>query len=195
MLLAVAAVALAPATSSADEPFVFMGPQFAEKFCAEWNNSSLPVQLGATSQGGNGWIDGANKYTGKTGVQEIVVTRRDCDKWPNVELTLENKGGKAMCTYGGKMRVAYDKAAWAFAPKTLHWYRFATKWSAMDMPAIMDGFRGPIPVARKNIKNFDTFWKAAGHVAKTMKADYKTGCPGLSKSDAENIESFLGKIK
>lgn len=174
---------------------VFMTPQFAEKLCDEWNKSPLPVALGKTSLGGNGWIESPNKYTNKVGVQEIVLGRRDCDKWESVEITIEDKGGKATCTYGGKLKVAFDKAAWAFAPKTLHWYRFAVQWSAMDMPAIMTGFRGPIPVARKNIKNFDHFWKAAGRLAKATNADYTKGCQGLSKSDAENIVSYIGKIK
>jgi len=179
----------------AEDSIKFLDAAFGKRMCDGWNNSPLPKKLASKSAGGNGWIDEKNKYTGKVEQKEIVVSRRDCSGWEKIQLTIENKNGLATCTYGGALDVDYDNAAWAFSPKTIHWYRFATKWSAMDMPAIMPGFRGPIPSARKNLQNFGHFWKMAGSLAKTLNADYKEGCSGLSSSDASKIEGYIKKIK
>ncbi len=193
--VALAAIVLQSSPAVAGPPSVFLDAEFAKGLCDAWNKSALPAKLGAKSAGGSGWIEEKNKYTGVRNTQEMLLGRRDCKGWKPAQLTIENKDGKAVCTYGGKIVVDLKKAAWAFSPKTVDWYRFATKWSAMDMPGIMTGFRGPIPVARKNLKNFGMFWKLTGKLAKSTSADYSAGCAALKGSHKKKIAKFLKKIK
>ena len=179
------------------EKITFMGPEFANLLCKEWNNSKLPKLLGTKKVGGNGWILTENKYLDKVRKKQVmIISRRDCSKLPKVQLTIEDVNGLAKCTYGGKEIEKYENAEWAFAPKTVHWYKFATgKWGYFQMPSIMSGFRGPMFVARANIDNFGIFWKIAGKLAKKLNANYKAGCPELDKDDIEDIRDYLKKIK
>ncbi|HNX23784.1 MAG TPA: hypothetical protein PKG60_07020 [Spirochaetota bacterium] len=174
---------------------IFMSSDFAKLLVDAWNNSSLPVKLGSKETGGSDWINTPNKYTGeKRNRQVIVMSRRDCPSMPKVQLTIENKQGRAVCTYGGLMIDNYDKAEWAFSPTTTQWYKFASgDWGYMQMPGIMPGFRGPMFVARANIDNFGEFWKVAGRVAKKINADYTSSCP-IDSGDIEDIKKYLGKI-
>jgi hypothetical protein len=111
-----------------------------------------------------------------------------------VQLTIENKQGKAICTYGGTMIENYDRAEWAFSPTTVQWYKFASgDWGYMQMPGIMNGFRGPMFVARANISNFGEFWKVAGRVAKNINADFSSPC-SIGGQDLKDIQNYLQKI-
>lgn len=174
----------------------FLSPEFAKLVCDAWNQSELPQKLGTKDAGGNDWILTENKYTGEVrNKQVLIMSRRDCNAMPKVQLTIENKNGKAVCTYGGILTESYEKAEWAFAPTTVQWYKFASGiWGYMQMPGIMKGFRGPMFVARANIDNFGTFWKIVGKVAKQTNADYKSSC-ALSNDDIEDIEGFIKNIK
>ncbi len=174
----------------------FMGPSFAGMICEEWNKSTLPKRLGTEESGGNGWISEENKYTGeKKGVQTIVMSRRDCRSIPRTQLTIENKEGKAVCTYGGARKVDYEKSSWAFAPETVQWYQFGTgDWGYLQMPGIMDGFRGPMFVARANIDNFGLFWIFTARLAKRVNADYGKDCPTMDSDDKEDIREYLAEI-
>ncbi|MCX8124442.1 MAG: hypothetical protein N3F66_09785 [Spirochaetes bacterium] len=182
--------------SPAQNTIVFLSPEFTKLVCEAWNKSELPQKLGTKETGGNGWILTENKYTGEVrNKQVLVMSRRDCDGMPKVQLTIENKNGKAVCTYGGALTEVYEKAEWAFAPTTVQWYKFASGiWGYMQMPGIMKGFRGPMFVARANIDNFGTFWKIVGRVAKETNADYKTNC-NLTSDDIEDIEGYIKNIK
>lgn len=174
---------------------VFMNADFAKQLVDAWNSSSLPVRLGSKEIGGSDWINTPNKYTGeKRNKQVIIMSRRDCPSMAKVQLTIENREGKAVCTYGGAMTESYEKAEWAFSPTTVQWYKFASgEWGYMQMPGIMTGFRGPMFVARANISNFGEFWKVVGRVAKKINADYSSSCP-VSKGDLEDISEYLKKI-
>jgi len=174
---------------------VFMSAEFAQLLVEAWNSSPLPVKLGTKEAGGSDWINTPNKYTGeKRNRQVIIMSRRDCPSMAKVQLTIENRDGKAVCTYGGAITEKYEKAEWAFAPTTVQWYKFASGvWGYMQMPGIMSGFRGPMFVARANIGNFGEFWKVVGRVAKKVNADYTTSCP-VEKGDLEDIQDYLKKI-
>jgi len=174
----------------------FMSAEFAKMMCDGWNGSALPSKLGAKTSGGNDWINTENKYTGeKRGKQVLIISRRDCPNIPRVQLTIETRDGRALCTYGGAVTEAYDRAEWAFAPETEQWYKFASgKWGYMQMPGIMSGFRGPMFVARANIDNFGIFWKMAGSIAKRNNADYRAGCSTLKDVTAKDIDEYITKI-
>jgi hypothetical protein len=198
MMSFVMAMSLAPAAAARAEngTVAFMGPEFARLMVDAWNSSSLPVKLGSKSAGGSDWINTPNKYTGEqTSTQVIIMSRRDCQAMPKVQLTIENRDGKAVCTYGGAMKVEYEKAEWAFSPTTVQWFKFASgSWGYMQMPGIMSGFRGPMFVARANIDNFGEFWKVAGRLAKKVNADITSSCP-VDKGDLETINGYLKEIK
>jgi hypothetical protein len=198
MLTFILAMFLAPSVTAKAEngAVVFMGPEFAKLMVDAWNTSSLPDKLGSKSVGGSDWINTPNKYTGeKSNQQVIIMSRRDCPSIPKVQLTIENKDGRAVCTYGGPMKVNFEKAEWAFSPKTVQWYMFAAgNWGYTQMPGIMSGFRGPMFVARANIDNFGEFWKVAGRLAKKINADINTACPA-EKSDLDDISTYLKNIK
>jgi len=182
--------------SPAQNILQFLSPEFAKVVCDAWNQSELPQKLGTKDVGGNEWILTQNKYTGEVrNKQVLVMSRRDCSAMPKVQLTIENKNGKALCTYGGALTESYEKAEWAFAPTTVQWFKFASGvWGYMQIPGIMKGFRGPMFVARANIDNFGTFWKIVGKVAKQTNADYKSSCT-LSNDDIEDIEGYIKNIK
>ena len=184
------------AAGEGNEAVVFMSPEFAKLMVDAWNSSSLPVKLGSKDVGGSNWINTPNKYTGQpTSRQVIIMSRRDCPSIPRVQLTIENRDGKAVCTYGGAMKENYEKAEWAFSPKTVQWFKFASgMWGYMQMPGIMSGFRGPMFVARANIDNFGEFWKVAGRLAKNINADITSSCP-LDKGDQDDISEYLKNIK
>lgn len=192
----ISSLALSIVTLNAGSGIQFMSPDFAKMMCSSWNESSLPGKLGSKEKGGNDWINTENKYTGeKRGRQVLIMSRRDCPGIPRVQLTIENRDGLAVCSYGGAITESYEKAEWAFAPETEQWYKFASgKWGYMQMPGIMSGFRGPMFVARANIDNFGIFWKIAGSVAKRTNADYRGGCSSLKDDTAKDIEDYLSKI-
>lgn len=185
-----------PTADAGKGPVIFMDAEFAKLLAEAWNNSSLPVRLGSQEVGGSGWINTPNKYTGEAGNKQVIImSRRDCPYMAKVQLTIENRQGKAVCTYGGAMTENYERAEWAFSPTTAQWYKFASgDWGYMQMPGIMNGFRGPMFVARANISNFGEFWKVAGHVAKNVNADYTSSCP-VDNGDQENIREYLNKIR
>lgn len=191
MAVGFAPLASEPASSG------FLDANFSAKLCEEWNKSALPAKLGSERAGGNGWIDTANKYTGEVRHKQVIImSRRDCAALPRMQLTIENKEGKAVCSYGGALVEKYEKAEWAFAPETEQWYKFASgEWGYFQMPGIMNGFRGPMFVARANIDSFGLFWKFTGSLAKRMGADYRKGCPSLSGEDAAEIQGYLNKIR
>lgn len=191
-------MSLAPSVTAQAEngAVVFMGPEFAKLMVDAWNISPLPDKLGSKSVGGSDWINTPNKYTGeKTNRQVIIMSRRDCHSIPKVQLTIENKDGRAVCTYGGAMKERYEKAEWAFSPRTIQWFKFAAgNWGYTQMPGIMSGFRGPMFVARANIDNFGEFWKVAGQLAKRINADITSACP-VDKEDQDHISNYLKDIR
>lgn len=138
----------------------FLDTTFAAELCKQWNASALPAKLGSS---GNGWVT-----TGGKSKQIMQVFAKNCNN-PKVQLVIEDQGGKAMCTGSGAASGTPD---WQFGPKTSDWKKWATKWSAMHMPALMSTFKGDIGVAKKNLKNFGLFWKAAAKAVDATGSDY-----------------------
>ena len=88
--LIAAAIFAAPLTANA----AFMEADWAAKACDAWNASAtLTNELGGDAWGGN---DGGRGY------KTISSYRTHCGEGSMTQMTIENKGGKAMCTYGGK---------------------------------------------------------------------------------------------
>ncbi|MDH5681232.1 MAG: hypothetical protein OEZ36_06580 [Spirochaetota bacterium] len=141
----------------------FLSSEFAVELCKQWNASSLINKLGSKASGGNGWVNTEGKSK-----QYVTVFARDCSN-PKVQLLIEDTGGKAKCVYGGSLKPIENGVNWQFGPKTKEWKKWASSWSVMNMPALMSTFKGNMPVAKKNLKNFGLFWKAAA------KAVSKTG--------------------
>lgn len=138
----------------------FLDTAFAKELCNQWNNSKLPDKLGSS---GNGWVN-----TGGKSKQVMQVFARNCNN-PKVQLIIEDQGGKAKCTGSGPASGTPD---WQFGPKTAEWKKWAKRWSAMNMPALMSTFKGDIGVAKKNLKNFGLFWKAAAKTVEATGSDY-----------------------
>lgn len=89
LMIALAITSL-PAVASAD----FMDAPWAKKACDMWNaNGTLTGKLG-----GDAWASN----NGGRGYKTIQMYRTDCGAGSKIQLTIEDKGGKAMCTYGGK---------------------------------------------------------------------------------------------
>lgn len=89
LILATALIAL-PFTANAG----FMDATWAKKACSAWNNNSTLTN----KLGGDEWASN----DGGRGYKMIQMYREKCGAGSKVQLTIVNKGGKAMCTYGGK---------------------------------------------------------------------------------------------
>jgi len=71
----------------------FMDASWADKVCKAWNqNSTLTTELGKK------WI----KNNGKRGYKLIQIYRDKCGDSSKIQLTIEDKDGKAICVRGGK---------------------------------------------------------------------------------------------
>ncbi len=139
----------------------FLSPTFAKELCKQWNKSSLPGKLGSS---GNGWVTTGGKST-----QVLIIFARNCSK-PKIQLTITDQDGEAKCTYGGAKK---NSADWQFGPTTKQWKRWGTgRWSKMNMPALMQTFKGNIAVAKKNLKNFGIFWKSAKKAVEATGSGY-----------------------
>jgi hypothetical protein len=168
-------------TTSAQSGIKFMSPDFAKKLCNAWNQSNLPSDLGT---GGSDWISQGEEE----GKQTMVFWVKNCST-PRVQLTVENQGGKAVCTYGGAAQTASPD--WKIYPPTDKWYKCAT--GVNPMWQLMGNFKGNMGTAMKNMGNFKIFFKVVGGVAKSNNADYKTGCD-LDSGQIEEIEEYIRKI-
>ncbi len=154
---------------------------FAADLCEAWNQTSLPKKLGRS---GSEWIDSADSR----GSQTRVVSRRDCQGWGKVQLTIAaDANGQARCVSGG----AYKGEAfqWKFEPTTAQWADFTDGFGYFDMPTIMSGFTGPYHTAAANLSNFEIFFAAAGKVALDEQVDWT--CSG---ADAKTVQSEISKI-
>lgn len=84
------AALLATASASAQAE-VFMSDAWAKKACSAWNNNgTLTGELAKWATNDKG-----------TGFKTIQMYRDGCGAGSTVEIKIEGKDGKAMCTYGG----------------------------------------------------------------------------------------------
>lgn len=152
-----ASIVLSSSVVSAD---AFMSPSWAKAACDAWNaNATLTGELG-----GDAWAANDNGR----GYKAIQMYRTDCGEAGKVQLNIENKDGKAMCTYGG---VPDGKEI----SKSYDYIMHATdeRWTQMGngdygpMKAMMFGrlkFSGPKTEAMSVMGPFGAFLKLAGGV-------------------------------
>lgn len=156
----------------------FMDANWAQTACDAWNlNTILTTELG-----GDNWMNN-NK---DRGYKLIQMYRTDCGAESKVQLNIEDKGGKASCTYGG---IPDGKEINSSADYIMH----ATdeRWTQLGqgdygpMKAMMFGrlkFTGPKAEAMSVMSPFGEFLKLAGSVAGDKG---KENCPPAADPSAK----------
>lgn len=154
---------------------VFMSAEWATEACKGWNTDpALTTTLKERK-----WIDN-NKGRGYKIVQ---IYRMDCPKSARVELKLEDKDGKALCTYGGAavtQKLDSDADYLMFATDE-HWKRMGAGEDG-PMKAMMFGrlkFEGPKMEAMGVMGPFGSFLRLTGKVPSD-----RTGCPAEAAAPA-----------
>jgi len=178
MLLALSLL-IAPTADAAD--MKLLDSAYTSALCSAWNTTALPQKLGRS---GSAWVDSA----GSKGSQIIVINRRDCSDWKAVQLHIKaDESGAAKCVEGGTF--AGGDFQWRFQPTTEQWADFTDGFGVMQMPGIMDGFKGPYPTAAANVANFEIFFALAGKIALENQVDWT--CAG---ADADAVVKELKSI-
>jgi len=127
---------------------VFMGGEYAKALCEAWNKTpQLVEQLGKSES----WVAVPER--------KIFIYREDCGEAKQVQLTIKNEGGKAMCVYGGPAKDKRGKDDFLMYAETKRWLEMGRKEYG-PMKAMMFGrlkFEGPKGVAMKNMGPFEAF--------------------------------------
>ncbi len=149
----------------------YMDAAWAKQACNAWNkNNVLMTQLGSKHE--SKWV---SNNAGR-GYKLIQMYRSSCGVKTKIQLTIADKGGKAMCVYGGKpdgkkmnMKVDYLMHA-----TDKNWNCMGRgSWGCGAMGAMMSGklrFSGPKMEAMKVMTPFENFLKLAGKVPGNQKA-------------------------
>ncbi len=173
IVVAVAAMASGLAMHSAARAAdpVFMSAEWAAEACKGWNaEPALTTTLKERK-----WIDN-NKGRGYKIVQ---IYRMDCPKSPKVELKIEDKDGKALCTYGGgavTQKLDSDVDYLMFATDE-HWKRMGAGQDG-PMKSMMFGrlkFEGPKMEAMGVMAPFSSFLLLTGKVPSD-----RSSCPAAA---------------
>jgi len=127
---------------------VFMDGEYAKALCNEWNKTP---QL----------VDNLGKSESWTAVEErkIFIYREDCTDAKQIQLTIRNEHGKAMCVYGGPAKDKRGPNDFLMYAETKRWLEMGRKEYG-PMKAMMLGrlkFEGPRFVAMKNMGPFEAF--------------------------------------
>ncbi len=156
---AVAVIALAYVSVASAEP-VFMSAAWATAACKAWNADPTLTQKLKKS----GWVDNNNKR----GYKIMQIYRNDCPDSPRVEMRIQDKDGKALCTYGGlaqseKPNTSYDYVMHA---STQNWGKMGSgslgpMWA---MTTLRLKFSGPMGEAMSNMGPFKSFLLLTGKV-------------------------------
>ncbi|MDH5657110.1 MAG: hypothetical protein OEZ34_14450 [Spirochaetia bacterium] len=178
--------------SASAEVMKLADDQFAKKLCHNWNKSILPVNLGSTSAGGNGWIDHVTSKRvpekQKRGYQKIVLGRFDCNpEWKKIELVIERQSnGLATCTSAG----FYDgqKVTWQIIPKTKDYFKYE---GGFQLSLWKLDSKGDYETKIENKENFMAFFQLVANLA--LESDYYTGCGGINEKSI--IKSKSGYLK
>lgn len=144
-------------TAAAATPL--MSPAWAAEACNAWNHD--PVLTSKLVE--SGWI----KNDKGRGYKILEVYRADCEDSPKVEFKVQDRNGKAICTYGGVASIrpdySVDYAMWA---DTDRWEEMG-KGDYGPMKAMMFGrlkFQGPKMEAMRNMAPFTNFLLLVGKV-------------------------------
>ncbi len=171
-------IAFMATTASADN---FMSPTWAKAACAAWNkNATLTGELG-----GDTWAANNNKR----GYKIIQMYRTECGNATKVQLTIEDKDGKAMCTYGGapdgkKLNTSYD---YIMNATDKRWTELG-EGKYGPMKAMMFGrlkFKGPKTEAMSVMGAFGSFLKLAGGVPGEKGKDHCPVIPDTKQASPE----------
>jgi putative sterol carrier protein len=154
--------ALVCAVPFASQAASFMDADWASQFCKAWNaNAALTNGLG-----GDAWV----KNDAGRGYKVIQLYRSKCGEKTKVEIELSDKGGKAMCTYGGAVKHAklnYDVDYLMHAEDEGWTCMGEGKFGCGAMGAMMSGklqFKGPKGEAMGVMGPFDSFLVMTGKV-------------------------------
>ena len=141
----------------------FMDKTWAKKTCDAWNkNSTLTTGLAEWS-----------KNNKDRGYKLIQIYRTQCGTKSKIQLNIVNKGGKAICTYGGKpdgKKVDYDVDYLMHASDKDWTCMGKASFGCGAMGAMMSGklqFKGPKVEAMGVMGPFGGFLELTGAVAGT----------------------------
>ncbi len=130
---------------------IFMGPEYAKDLCKVWNDSPTLVN-----------DLGKNEKWSAVPERRIFIYRQDCSEGKQIQLTIKNEGGKAMCVYGGPAKDQRTKDDFLMYAETKRWLEMGKKEYG-PMKAMMLGrlkFEGPRGVAMANMGPFEAFLDA-----------------------------------
>ncbi len=142
---------------------VLMSAEWGKQACEAWNKE--PVLTKELQE--SGWV---TNDKGR-GYKVIHIYRTDCPNDPRVELKVQSKNGKALCTSGGAVTQQPDTSV----DYIMH--AQTTRWKEMGngdygpMRAMMFGrlkFDGPMWEAMKNMGPFESFLLLVGKVPSDM---------------------------
>lgn len=144
----------------------YMDAAWAKKACNAWNQSAVLTAGLAKGDDGKSWV--ANN-AGR-GYKVIRMYRSSCGAPSNIQMLIQNKNGKAMCTSAGKA----DAKKMNFSVDYLM-HASDKNWACMGrgsfgcgaMGAMMSGklkFQGPKVEAMSVMGPFGAFLKIAGKV-------------------------------
>jgi putative sterol carrier protein len=155
-LFLMAALAVYSSVSSAAP--VLMTPDWMAQACEAWNKN--PV---LTNELAEKWV----KNDKKRGYKIVHMYRTDCGEGAPVEMKIESKDDKAMCTYGGKPQNTPDyDVDYLMHAKSDRWLEMG-KGEYGPMKAMMFGrlrFSGPMMEAMSVMGPFEQFLLLVGQV-------------------------------
>ncbi|MGC9127276.1 MAG: hypothetical protein ACP5GA_00925 [Acidithiobacillus sp.] len=151
-------MAASTAAWASDAP-EFMSAGWAKDLCAAWNNNATLTEKLAGS-----WI----KNDGKQGYKVMEISDSSLKGVAPVQLEIAPKDGKAMCIYGGAVKVQklnynYDYKMWA---TTHDWHHMGSPMMAMMMGRL--NFKGPKMEAMENMGPFAEFLKLVAETPATV---------------------------
>ena len=162
--LTAALVAAVFATPALAAPVLMTG-DWGKDACVAWNRDPVLTDKLVES----GWV----KNDKGRGFKVMQIYRSDCPDSARIELRVSEKGGKAVCTYGGKAETKVDTSAdymmWA---ETRRWIEMG-KGEYGPMRAMMFNrltFDGPMGEAMGNMGPFEGFLLLVGKVPGDTKA-------------------------
>lgn len=145
----------------AEEP-VFMSAEWAKQTCEEWNKDKVLTE---------NLLEWSKNDKGR-GFKILQIYRKDCANDPWVELKIQNKDNKVICTLGGEVTQKPDLSVdYIMYADTNRWMEMG-KGQYGPMWAMTTGrlkFSGPMWEAMKNMGPFNSFLQLMGKVPSDTK--------------------------
>ena len=150
--------ALALCATAAGAAPILMTPDWMAQACAAWNKNAI-----LTSELADKWV----KNDKGRGYKIVHMYRTECGERAPVEMKIEGKDGKAVCTYGGKPQVTPDyDVDYLMHAASDRWLEMG-KGEYGPMRAMMFGrlqFSGPMLEAMSVMGPFEQFLLLVGQV-------------------------------